>query len=339
MAEASAAGPRGQRERGGAWRSDDPEGYMPMTTPVTEPRMDLEQNLHMYRQMAKIRAFEEQVNELYKSAKMPGLAHLYVGQEAVAVGVCEALRRDDFITSTHRGHGHCLAKGASVNRMFAELLGKEPGYCRGKGGSMHIADPETGNLGANAIVGGSAGIATGAALSAKMRGSGQVAVCFFGDGALGQGLLYEVMNMAALWMLPVIYVCENNLYGEYTPCAESVAGQDVQLVHATMRRLVERARRGEGPAFLECKTYRYYGHHVGDVNRQIYRTKEEEQEWMTQHDPLDTLAGRLTAQKLADEGVFERIVSDVKAEVDSGVQFALAAPYPEASEVDQDVYA
>ena len=330
---------------------------MPMTTQVTEPRMDLEQNLHMYRQMAKIRAFEEQVNELYKSAKMPGLAHLYIGQEAVAVGVCEALRRDDFITSTHRGHGHCLAKGASVSRMFAELLGKEPGYCRGKGGSMHIADPETGNLGANAIVGGAAGIATGAALSAKMRGSGQVAVCFFGDGALGQGLLYEVMNMAALWMLPVIYVCENNLYGEYTPCAEtaageilararafgihaeSVDGQDVQLVHATMRRLVERARRGEGPAFLECKTYRYYGHHVGDVNRQIYRTKEEEQEWMTQHDPLDTLAGRLTAQKLADEGVFERIASDVKAEVDSGVQFALAAPYPEASEVDQDVYA
>ena len=260
------------------------------TTTTIEPRMELEQHLHMYRQMAKIRAFEEQVNELYKGAKMPGLAHLYVGEEAVAVGVCEALHRDDFITSTHRGHGHCLAKGASVNRMFAELLGKEPGYCRGKGGSMHIADPETGNLGANAIVGGSAGIATGAALSAKMRGSGQVAVCFFGDGALGQGLLYEAMNMASLWKLPVIYVCENNLYGEYTPVrrddrrrdpracsgfgihAESVDGQDVQAVNATMRRLVERARRGEGPAFLECKTYRYYGHHVGDVNRE-YRTQ------------------------------------------------------------------
>ena len=196
-----------------------------MTTQTIEPRMELEQNLHMYRQMAKIRAFEEQVNELYKSAKMPGLAHLYVGEEAVAVGVCEALRRDDFITSTHRGHGHCLAKGASVNRMFAELLGKEAGYCRGKGGSMHIADPETGNLGANAIVGGSAGIATGAALSAKMRGSQQVAVCFFGDGALGQGLLYESMNMASLWKLPVVYVCENNLYGEYTPCGETIAGE------------------------------------------------------------------------------------------------------------------
>src|SRR5437867_12104365 len=185
-----------------------------MTTQAIEPRMELEQNLRMYRQMAKIRAFEEQVHELYKSAKMPGLAHLYVGEEGVAVGVCEALRRDDYITSTHRGHGHCLAKGASINRMFAELLGKAAGYCRGKGGSMHIADQDTGNLGANAIVGGSAGMATGAAMSAKMRGTDQVAVCFFGDGALGQGLLYEVMNMASLWKLPVVYVCENNQYNE-----------------------------------------------------------------------------------------------------------------------------
>src|SRR5258705_4477944 len=327
-----------------------------MSTQMTEPRMDLEQHLHMYRQMAKIRAFDEQVNELYKGAKMPGLAHLYVGEEGVAVGVCEALRRDDFITSTHRGHGHCLAKGASVSRMFAELLGKEAGYCRGKRGPMHIADPETGNLGANAIVGGSAGLATGAALSAKMRKSGQVAVCFFGDGALGQGLLYETMNMASLWKLPVIYVCENNLYGEYTPCgepiageilgrargfgihAESVDGQDVQAVNATMRRLVERARRGEGPAFLEAKTYRYYGHHVGDVNRE-YRTKDEEREWMTNHDPLLTLAGRLTGQRLADASVFERIESDVKIEIDKGVQYALAAPYPALGQVDEDVYA
>ena len=327
-----------------------------MATQAIEPRMELEQHLHMYRQMAKIRAFEEQVNELYKGAKMPGLAHLYVGEEAVAVGVCEALRRDDVITSTHRGHSHCLAKGATVDRMFAELLGKEAGYCRGKGGSMHIADQDSGNLGANAIVGGSAGIATGAALSAKMRGTDQVAVCFFGDGALGQGLLYETMNMASLWALPVIYVCENNLYGEYTPGnetiageilarpravgihAESVDGQDVQAVFATMRRLVERARRGEGPAFLECKTYRYYGHHVGDVNRE-YRTREEEKEWMTKHDPLLTLAARLTAQKLVDGDTFERIATDVKTEVEKGVEFALAAPYPGPEQVDEDVYA
>src|ERR687884_657774 len=224
------------------------------TTTAAPLGVENELALRMYRQMVRIRAFEEAANDLYRSAKMPGLTHLYIGQEAVAVGVCEALRRDDFITSTHRGHGHCLAKGATVSRMFAELLGKEPGYCRGKGGSMHIADPETGNLGANAIVGGSAGIATGAALSAKMRGTGQVTVCFFGDGALGQGLLYESMNMAALWKLPVIYVCENNLYGEYTPGTETIAGeiiarpralgvhaeivdgQDVQAVFATMKR-------------------------------------------------------------------------------------------------------
>src|SRR5438445_5505457 len=183
-----------------------------------------EQWLHMYEQMLKIRVFEAHVNTLYTTGKMPGLAHLYIGEEAIAVGVCEALRRDDYITSTHRGHGHCLAKGASVDRMYAELLGKESGYCKGKGGSMHIADHENGNLGANAIVGGSSGIATGAALSAKMRGSDQVAVCFFGEGALGQGLLYECMNMASLWKLPVIYVCENNLYNEYTHYSETTAG-------------------------------------------------------------------------------------------------------------------
>ena len=319
--------------------------------------IDIEQSLHMYQQMAKIRAFEEQVNELYKGAKMPGLAHLYTGEEAVAVGVCEALRRDDYITSTHRGHGHCLAKGASVDRMFAELLGKEAGYCRGKGGSMHIADPDSGNLGANAIVGGSAGIATGAAFSAKQLGTGQVAVCFFGDGALGQGLLYEVMNMAALWKLPIIYVCENNLYNEYTHYSETTAGelvarakafgihseivdgQDVQLVYATMQRLVERARRGEGPAFLQCDTYRYYGHHVGDINRTYYRSKEEEQEWKTTRDPLKTLAERLVAQRLTDQSVFDRIDKDVQAEVEQGVKFALDAPFPDASEVDEDVYA
>src|SRR5574341_803553 len=234
--------------------------------------------IHFYRQMLKIRLFEEEVNQLYLGAKMPGLAHLYIGEEAIAVGVCEALRQDDYITSTHRGHGHCLAKGASVDKMFAELLGKEAGYCRGKGGSMHIADQDTCNLGANAIVGGSAGIATGAAMSIKMRKSDQVAVCFFGDGALGQGLVYETMNMASLWKLPVIYVCENNQYNEYTHYsettagevtaraqafgihAESIDGQDVKAVHATALKLVNNARSGAGPTFLQCKTYRFHGH-------------------------------------------------------------------------------
>src|SRR5712671_1286566 len=197
-----------------------------MSKPEASPEFATAQEkwVHAYRQMVRIRMFEEQVNELYLTARMPGLAHLYSGEEAIAVGVCQALRRDDYITSTHRGHGHCLAKGASVDRMFAELLGKEAGYCRGKGGSMHIADQDTGNLGANAIVGGSAGIASGAAMSAKHLGNGRVVVCFFGEGALGQGSLYEVMNMAQLWKLPVIYVCENNQYNEYTHYQETTAG-------------------------------------------------------------------------------------------------------------------
>jgi acetoin:2,6-dichlorophenolindophenol oxidoreductase subunit alpha len=318
---------------------------------------DVEQWLHAYEQMAKIREFEEKVNELYMKALMPGLAHLYSGQEAIAVGVCESLRRDDYITSTHRGHGHCLAKGAEIKLMFAELLGKEAGYCRGKGGSMHIADPETGNLGANAIVGGSAGIATGAAFSAKMRGTDQVAVCFFGEGALGQGLIYEEMNMAGLWKLPVIYVCENNMYNEYTHFSETLSGdiierakafgihaevvdgQDVQAVYEATKRLVERARNGEGPAFLECRTYRYYGHHVGDISRTYYRSKEEEQEWRTTRDPLKLLADKLLAQKLTDQSVLDRIQTEVQAEVESGMQFAINAPFPDMSEVSEDVYA
>src|SRR6266540_3468765 len=228
---------------------------------------DAEFWLAIYRRMATIRHFEERVDELYKAAIMPGLAHLSIGQEGTEVGICAALRDDDYITSTHRGHGHCLAKGAQPDLMYAELLGKEAGYCRGKGGSMHIADQERNNLGANAIVGGSAGIATGAAMSAKMRGTDQVAVCFFGEGALGQGVLYEVMNMAALWRLPVVYACENNLYGEYTHYSETTAGemiaraqafgipaeqvdgQDVRAVYDAAQRAVARARGGDGPSF------------------------------------------------------------------------------------------
>jgi pyruvate dehydrogenase E1 component alpha subunit len=339
-------------------KTKTPQREAAQPEPQSEPAAgERERWLRMYRQMLKIRLFEEQVNELYKTARMPGLAHLYSGEEAVAVGVCDALRRDDYITSTHRGHGHCLAKGASIDRMFAELLGKEPGYCRGKGGSMHIADQDTGNLGANAIVGGSAGIATGAAMSSKMRGSDQVAVCFFGDGALGQGLLYEVMNMASLWKLPVIYVCENNLYNEYTHyrettaggltaraeafgiLAEEVDGQDARAVYGATRRLVERARRGEGPAFLLCDTYRYYGHHVGDVQRSYYRSKDEEEHWKTQRDPITLLGQWLVAEGFADDAALDTMTADARAEVEAGVEFALNAPFPDASEVDQHVYA
>ena len=321
---------------------------------ATETRLPVERELAlgMIERMLRIRAFETQANQLYLSAKMPGLTHLYIGEEAVAVGVCSALRRDDTITSTHRGHGHCIAKGADVRLMYCELLGKEEGYCKGKGGSMHIADHANGNLGANAIVGGSAGIATGAGFSAKALGTDRVSICFFGEGALGQGLLYEVMNMASLWKLPVVYVCENNLYTEYTSYedvtagsiparaeafgipAEEVDGQDVFAVYAAATRAVARSRRGDGPSFLLCSTYRYQGHHVGDVDRSYYRTKDEEERWRTERDPIALLAAQL-----GRPGEIDRIRERVEAEIDDAVTYALNAPYPDASEVTNHVYA
>ena len=327
---------------------------------ATEPREVLQKVdrwLRMYRNMVAIRLFETQVNELYTRALMPGLAHLYIGEEAVAVGVCEALERDDYITSTHRGHGHCLAKGASPDRMFAELLGKEAGYCKGKGGSMHIADPATGNLGANAIVCGSAGIATGAAFSAKHLGTGRVSVCFFGEGALGQGVLYEEMNLAQLFKLPVVYVCENNLYTEYTHFSETTAGdivlratafgllatavdgQDVRAVYEAAQILIEHARSAAGPGFLLCNTYRYHGHHVGDINREYYRSKKEEQSWRSERDPIANFGKWLIDQKMADKAKLDAIESELTDEMKKAVDFAVAAPYPNDAEVSEDVYA
>jgi len=316
-----------------------------------------EEGLRAYRQMQRIRVFEEHANELYLTAKMPGLTHMYSGQEAVAVGVCENLRTEDNITSTHRGHGHCVAKGASLHLMFAELLGRRDGYCRGKGGSMHIADQENGNLGANAIVGGSAGIATGAALSAQRRGNGDVVVCFFGEGALGQGLLYEVMNIAQLWKLPVIYVCENNMYNEYTHYSEVTAGelldrprafgmrtahvdgQDLRAVRAAAAELIQRARDGDGPSFLQCDTYRYHGHHVGDIDRAYYRSKDEEATWKNERDPLVLFGRWLIAEREVTQDELDAIVAEVEAEAEKAVAFGLDAPYPDESEVDQHVYA
>lgn len=312
--------------------------------------------LRMFKQMVRIRAFEDNANQLYLSAKMPGLTHMYSGEEGVAVGICEALETTDHVTSTHRGHGHCIAKGAEFKSMFCELLGKAEGYCRGKGGSMHIADQENGNLGANAIVGGSAGIATGAAFSAKRLGSNAVTVCFFGDGALGQGLLYEVMNMAALWKLPIIYACENNLYGEYTHVSEMAAGelgaraeafgieafevdgQDVLAVNKLTHDLVARARKGEGPFFLTLNTYRFHGHHVGDINRDYYRSKEEEAEWKKNRDPITNFGLWLTEKKIASEEDLAEIKTEIKAEAEEAVDYALNAAYPPASEVDQHVF-
>src|ERR1700704_5442664 len=332
-----------------------------MTTAIdkskTHSERDIDQWLRMYRKMLMIRLFEEQANELYTRALMPGLTHLYIGEEAVAVGVCEALNIDDYITSTHRGHGHCVAKGAALDRMFAELLGKEAGYCKGKGGSMHIADPDTGNLGANAIVGGSAGIATGAAFSSKYRKTGQVAVCFFGEGALGQGLLYEELNLAQLWKLPVIFVCENNGYNEYTHFSESTAGdvsaraaafgmanetidgQNVREVYTVASKYIERARKGDGPAFLQCITYRYHGHHVGDIARAYYRPKTEEQEWGNERDPVTLHGAWLMANGVADRGALDAIQAELITQMDAAVEFAIASPYPDPSKVTQDIYA
>lgn len=312
--------------------------------------------LRMYRQMVKIRVFEDNANQLYLNAKMPGLTHMYSGEEAVAVGICEALKVTDKITSTHRGHGHCMAKGADFRQMFCELLGKVKGYCRGKGGSMHIADQTNGNLGANAIVGGSMGIATGSALRAKLQKSNDVTVCFFGDGATAQGLMYEVMNMAALWKLPVIYACENNGYSEYTSTDEiaageilerarafgieafNVDGQDVIAVNKLASELVEKARKGKGPFFIELMTYRYHGHHVGDINRTYYRSKEEEAEWKKNRDPIEILGTFLKTEGIANDDELRKLYLKVRSEASEAVDYAINAAYPDPSEVNMHVF-
>lgn len=324
---------------------------------MAKAKTNTEDYLRMYRQMMRIRTFEDNANQLYLSAKMPGLTHMYSGEEAVAVGICEALTDDDRITSTHRGHGHCVAKGANFREMFCELLGKEEGYCRGKGGSMHIADQSHGNLGANAIVGGSMGIATGSALRAKLLGKDDVTVCFFGDGATAQGLLYEVMNMAALWNLPVIYACENNGYSEYTKTEEIAAGsitaraeafgieafkidgQDVLAVNELTQKLVARCRKGEGPFFIELETYRYHGHHVGDINREYYRSKDEEKDWKENRDPIIRFRSYLVAQGIATEDEIEAMNAEIEKDAAEAVAYAEAAKYPDVSEVDMHVYA
>jgi TPP-dependent pyruvate/acetoin dehydrogenase alpha subunit len=311
--------------------------------------------LRLYQQMLRIRVFEERVLDLYARTLIPGISHVSIGQEAVAAGVCAALRADDYLTSTHRGHGHCLAKGAKPERMFAELFGKEAGYCRGKGGSMHIADPETGNLGANAIVGGSLAIAAGAGLSAKLRGTGQVVACFFGDGAANQGLLLESMNMASIWQLPVLYICENNQYGEYTPMQAVTAGQlhrrgealditsllvdgmDAVAVYGAASHAVARARAGEGPSFLVCQTYRYLGHGTSDRNRP-YRSRNEEQSWQ-ERDPVHRLGERLLASGQASADELASIAAATEQEIVAAVEFGQAAAYPAPDEVTQHVYA
>ncbi|MFH1569018.1 MAG: thiamine pyrophosphate-dependent dehydrogenase E1 component subunit alpha [Gemmatimonadota bacterium] len=306
--------------------------------------------------MLEIRKFEERVWDVYTRGLMPGLAHLYIGEEGVAVGTCAALREDDYITSTHRGHGHCLAKGARLDRMMAEIMGKESGYCRGKGGSMHIADLSGGNLGANGIVGGSFAIATGAAFSAMMRRSGQVSVCFFGDGAANQGLFMEAANLAAIWSLPVIYLCENNQYGEHTPFAAvtgveriadraagfrlpatQVDGADVLAVKEVVGQAVSLAREGGGPTLVEAITYRFRGHHVGDAAP--YRTREELDWWMANKDPIRKLGDFMVRRRAATKAQLEAAEAQVEAAVDAAVEFGRQAPYPSPEALEEDLYA
>ncbi|MEM3608940.1 MAG: pyruvate dehydrogenase (acetyl-transferring) E1 component subunit alpha [Candidatus Bathyarchaeia archaeon] len=309
----------------------------------------------MLRRMLEIRFFEEKVFELYAQNLVPGTIHLYAGEEAVAVGVCSALRKDDYITSTHRGHGHCLAKGADPKRVMAEILGKKTGYCKGKGGSMHIADFSIGMLGATAVVGAGIPIAVGAGLSIKLRGTDQVVACFFGEGASNQGTFHEGINLAAVWNLPVIFVCENNLYAMGTRQSmvmkiENVAdravaygipgkvvdGNDVYAVYDAANEAVERARKGGGPTLIECKTYRHKGHSRVDPAR--YRPKEEVEAWLAK-DPIRRFKERLLQTKALTEDEIARIESEASATIEEAVKFAKESPFPAPEEALEDVYA
>jgi pyruvate dehydrogenase E1 component alpha subunit len=304
--------------------------------------------------MLLIRNFELTVGDLFANGKLPGFIHLSVGEEAVPVGVCANLRDDDYLTSTHRGHGHCIAKGVDVGAMMAELFGKETGTSRGKGGSMHIFDYSIGMLGANGIVGGGAPLAVGAGLSAKYRKTNQVAVCFFGDAAANQGALHESMNLAGLWKLPVIFVCENNQFGQFTRHeldssvpdvsvraaaynmpGEVVDGMDVLAVRETVGRAVRSAREGKGPSLIEAKTYRFRGHFEGD--QQVYRTQAEVDEWRKK-DPIIRLRSTMVAQGVLTESDFEKMEAEAKAKVADAVKFAEASPSPTPSEYLEDVY-
>lgn len=305
--------------------------------------------------MLEIRFFEEKVFELYAQNLVPGTIHLYAGEEAVAVGVCGNLRKDDYITSTHRGHGHCIAKGAELKRVMAEILGKKTGYCKGKGGSMHIADFSIGMLGATAVVGAGIPIAVGAGLSIKLRDTDQVAACFFGEGASNQGTFHESINMAAIWKLPVIFVCENNLYAmgtrqsrvmaiknvadratAYGIPGEVVDGNDVLAVYEAAQKAVETARKGEGPTLIECKTYRHKGHSRIDLAK--YRPKEEVEEWLAK-DPIKRFKEKLLQTNTLVEAEIQQIEKEVSAEIEEAVKFAMESPYPAPEEASEDVYA
>jgi len=316
--------------------------------------------IDMYVRMLRIRCFEEKIVELTTKGRRLGATHLYCGEEAVAVGVCTNLRDDDYITSTHRGHGHCIAKGTNVKYMMAELFGKRTGTNKGKGGSMHICERGVGNLGANGIVGAGIPIATGAALSCKLRGTDQVVACFFGDGATNQGTFHESLNMASLWKLPAIYVCENNLFGMSTPVGVStsvkdvsvraqaygmsgvtVNGMNVMAVYEAAHVAVERARRGLGPTLIECKTYRFYAHSgvfvIEPFETFPYRTKEEVAEWR-RRDPIETFKTELITQGVLTEGRTKELSNMIQSEIEDAVAFSEASPDPAPEEALQDIY-
>jgi TPP-dependent pyruvate/acetoin dehydrogenase alpha subunit len=326
---------------------------------MTQPDVPLspEQQREMLRSMLTIRRFEERASADFLSGDIYGVVHCYIGEEAAAVGVCSALTREDKIISTHRGHGHCIAKGADLNRMMAELYGREDGYCKGKGGSMHIADFDIGMLGANGIVAGGLSIITGAGLAAQMDGAGGVAVAFFGDGASNAGPFHESINIAAQWKLPVVYVCENNMWAVNTPASDTVSvadvaaraqgygipgvivdGNDVFAVHEAARTAVARARAGEGPTLIECKTYRHR-RHTERADQPDVRPAEEIAAWMDK-DPIERLAAHLKSQQgqFSDQE-WEKMDAEVMAAIDESVVFAKASPFPALEAALEDVFA
>ncbi|MGQ7279287.1 MULTISPECIES: thiamine pyrophosphate-dependent dehydrogenase E1 component subunit alpha [Brevibacillus] len=324
-------------------------------TQAEEQVLSSEQARWMYRKMVEIRQFEDAVHLLFGQGKLPGFVHLYAGEEAIAVGVGAHLNQQDSITSTHRGHGHCIAKECDLNGMMAELYGKATGLCKGKGGSMHIADLDKGMLGANGIVGGGFPLACGAALTAKVKKSGAVSVCFFGDGANNQGTFHEGLNLAAIWKLPVVFVAENNGYAEATPFTYAssctriadrasgynmpgvvVDGKDVLAVYRAAGEAIARARRGEGPTLIECITYRNYGHFEGDAQK--YKTEEEKAEHLNERDAIALFRRHLLATQTLTADEISGIERDVEAAVQEAIRFAEESPYPDASELLTDVY-
>jgi len=321
---------------------------------VSETELSPERLLGFYRDMLLIRRFEERAAELRMAGLIPGFLHPYIGQEAVAVGVCAALGRDDVITSTHRGHGHMLARGADPRRMYAELYARRDGYNRAKGGSLHMIDTDLGFLGANGIVGGGIPLATGAGLQLKRTGVKAVAVSFFGDGATNEGAFHESLNLASLWTLPVLYVCENNLYGEFTrqdrhQTVKDIAvragsyampgaiadGNDVLDVYRVARQAVARARAGEGPTLVEAKTYRHRGHYEGDMG--AYRPADEVAEWL-ERDPILTFGARLASEHGVEQGALDEVAAEVETTLEEAAAFAEASPHPAPEEALEDVY-